>query len=268
MVDDLADDLVEEEVDLTDEVEESDADASEEELEFFDIDQYKDSHVRVKVDGEELVVPLSEAVAGYQRNADYTRKTQALAQQKNEIQWANALKGALENDPAGTIELLANQFGVKQPAHVAQPKQADPFDDLWGDTSTPAQSVDPRYQNLEQRLRAFEEAQAQQQLEATINLLSNKYGEEFDPNEVVAAALASGSTDLEATFKQLKFDKVMEEAKAAKAAVASKKAKVAAKKDAAVVSGGTSGGASKGVDSGAITSIADAWRQAKRELGG
>ena len=75
MVDDLADDLVDEEVDLTDEVDESDAGASEEELEFFDIDQFKDSHVRVKVDGEELIVPLSEAVAGYQRNADYTRKT-------------------------------------------------------------------------------------------------------------------------------------------------------------------------------------------------
>jgi predicted metal-dependent hydrolase len=268
MANDLADDLVDEEVDLTDEVEDSDTDVSEEEeLEFFDIEQFKDSHVRIKVDGEELVVPLSEAVAGYQRNADYTRKTQALAQQKNEIQWANALKGALEHDPAGTIDLLANQFGVQRPAHAAPTQKADPFDSLWGDTTTPAESVDPRYQNLESRLRAFEEAQAQQRLENTISLLSQKYGEEFDANEVVAAALATGSTDLEATFKQIKFDKVMEEAKAAKAAAASKAKKVASKKDAAVVSGGTSRGGSVS-DSGSITSIADAWRQAKRELGG
>jgi ABC-type molybdenum transport system ATPase subunit/photorepair protein PhrA len=116
-------------------------------------------------------------------------------------------------------------------------------------------------------LRAFEEAQAQQNLERTIGLLSQKYGEEFDANEVVAAALASGSTDLEATFKQIKFDKVMEDAKAAKAAAAARAAKVAAKKEAAVVSGG-SAGKSGPSDSGSVQSISDAWRQAKRELGG
>jgi hypothetical protein len=36
----------------------------------------------VKVDGEELQVPLDELVKGYQRTADYTRKTQALAEQR------------------------------------------------------------------------------------------------------------------------------------------------------------------------------------------
>lgn len=263
------DDLIDEEVDLDDEAEGTDsADAGGEDLEFLDINQFVDKHVKVKVDGEEIVVPLSEAVAGYQRNADYTRKTQALAQQKNEIQWANALKGALENDPAGTIQLLANQFGVQQPQASAPQQSGDEnFADIWGSASTSQGSVDPRYQELEGRLRAFEEQQAQQNLERTINLLSQKYGEEFDPNEVVAAALSSGSTDLEATFKQIKFDKVMEDAKAAKAAQAARAAKVAAKKAAAVVEGGSAGKVG-GSDSGSVLSISDAWRQAKRELGG
>lgn len=261
-----ADDLpTGEEVDLVDEAEEVSADVEseeEEELPFLDIDQFKDQYVKIKVDGEELIVPLAEAVAGYQRQSDYTRKTQALAQQKSEIQWASALKGALESNPQAAIELLANQYGVR-PAVAPQQKVDDPFAGLFRDD----ESVDPRYREIEARLQAFEEERAQQQLERTITVLSQKYGEEFNPQEVVAAALASGSTDLEATFKQIKFDKVMEDAKAAKAAASARAKKVAAKKEAAVVSGGSAKGGAGG-DSGTVSSIADAWREAKRALGG
>ena len=240
---------------------EDDQSEGEDEADLLNIEEVADRKVRIRVDGEEMVVPLSEAIAGYQRQADYTRKTQSLAQQRNELQWAAALKGALETNPQGTIQLLAEQFGAAPSAPARQ--AAQPLDEfLFEDTS-----VDPRYREIEHRLRVFEEERAQQHLERTIAHLSTKYGEEFDAREVVAAALAAGSTDLEATFKQIKFDKVMEEAKAAKAAAASKAKKVAAKKEAAVVSGGSVPKAGN-VDSGAVLSIADAWREAKRQLGG
>lgn len=258
-----ADDLIlDEEVDLVDEADDVSDVQSEEELPFIDIDQFKDQYVKIKVDGEELTVPLSEAVAGYQRQADYTRKTQTLAQQKSELQWAAAIKGALENDPQGTIELLASNFGVRLNA-PQQVQQDDPFDSMWSDEPV----ADPKYAEIESRLRIFEEQQAQQRLEQTIGFLSQKYGEDFDPKEVVAAALASGSTDLEATFKQIKFDKVMEDAKAAKAKAEKITRQREAKRSAAVVSGG-SGSGSGGVESGSVMSIADAWREAKRTLGG
>jgi hypothetical protein len=41
---------------------------------------------QVKVDGEVIEVSLKEALAGYQRQADYTRKAQALAAEKEEFQ--------------------------------------------------------------------------------------------------------------------------------------------------------------------------------------
>jgi hypothetical protein len=41
---------------------------------------------QVKVDGEVLEVTLKEALAGYQRQADYTRKAQALAAEREELQ--------------------------------------------------------------------------------------------------------------------------------------------------------------------------------------
>jgi hypothetical protein len=197
-------------------------------------------------------------VAGYQRQADYTRKTQELAQQRAEVQWAAAIKGALDNDPQGTIELLANQFGVK--VGPSQSNDELGFESLWDEEPT-----DPKYRDIEQRLRAFEEERAQQQLERTIESLSHKYGDDFDAREVVAAALASGSTDLEATFKQIKFDKIMADARTAKAAAAKATQRKQAKREAAVVSGGSSAKASSG--DVAVSSIADAWREAKRALG-
>jgi len=41
-----------------------------------------------------------------------------------------------------------------------------------------------------------------------ISRLQSKYGEEFDPQEVVSAALAQGNTNLEAVFKQIAFDRI------------------------------------------------------------
>ena len=40
----------------------------------------------VKVDGQEIQVPLEELLNGYQRQADYSRKTQALADERRHLQ--------------------------------------------------------------------------------------------------------------------------------------------------------------------------------------
>src|SRR5262245_6426908 len=45
---------------------------------------------RVKVDGEEAEVPLRELVQGYQRGADYTRKTMRLADERREVEQLRA----------------------------------------------------------------------------------------------------------------------------------------------------------------------------------
>ena len=68
---------------------------------------------RVKVDGEEFEVPLSELVAGYQRSADYTRKTQALADQRKTLADAEALLSALQRNPQQTLVVLAEAYGLR-----------------------------------------------------------------------------------------------------------------------------------------------------------
>ena len=66
----------------------------------------------VKVDGSEEQVSLDELRDGYQRQADYTRKTQELASERERLAQGEAIVQALEADPQGAISALAGAFGV------------------------------------------------------------------------------------------------------------------------------------------------------------
>ena len=62
----------------------------------------------VKVDGEDRQVSQSELLNGYQRQADYTRKTQELAVERERLQQAETIAQALESDPEGTLKALSS----------------------------------------------------------------------------------------------------------------------------------------------------------------
>jgi len=81
-VDDLIAGLVDEEAE---ESAQPEGDADEEVAEE---DPRLEETYQVKIDGEEVEVSLKEALAGYQRQADYTRKAQALANEKQEFEQA------------------------------------------------------------------------------------------------------------------------------------------------------------------------------------
>lgn len=245
-------------------VEETDgSDETSVEEQLLDISQYTGYKVPVKVDGEEVLVPIEEVAAGYSRQADYTRKTQELAQQRAELQWANALKGALDNDPQGTLQLLSQHYGIVSSAPTQQqPDDPFDFDRSWQDEP----AVDPRYASLEQRLARFEQEQANQALTSEITRLVGKYGEDFDPQEVVSNAVRLGSNDLEAVYKQTAFDRVLTKAQQAAARAAQLEAQRTAKQAAGLVSGGESARGGGSSDGPAIRSITDAWNAAKREL--
>ena len=159
---------------------------SEQEIEMLPVDEYGDKYVSVQVNGEEVRVPLSEALSGYQRQADYTRKTQELGEQRRQVQYGAALQEALQNDPRGTLELLSQHYGTGQTTSEEEDLYADP--------------VEKQYRQLDQRLQAFEQQKAMDQLEKTVASLQTRYGSDFDSDEVIAKALAMGSSDLEAIY--------------------------------------------------------------------
>lgn len=232
------------------------AEATEEDIDLFDYTQYADNMVRLQVNGEEVVVPLKEAIAGYQRQSDYTRKTQELSEQKKQIQYAAALQEALEKDPATTLQLLQETYGLTN-----QYSNDDDWEATdWEDPSN------QQLKSLEQRLAVFEQERAMTELERTIESLQARYGEAFDADEVVAKALATGSTDLEAVFKQIAFDKVFEKAAVSTKAKSEEESRLKAKRDAAIVSGGTSSKTTTPPASAAPKSVFEAFEQAKRTL--
>lgn len=225
--------------------------------EYFAWDDYADKNVKLVVDGEEIDVPLSEALNGYQRQADYTRKTQELAEQRRQVQFAAALQEALQNDPSSTVELLSQHYGVNQQPTSEEDEFLDP--------------VEKQYRQLETRIQAFEQEKAMRELENQIESLSRRYGETFDANEVVAKALATGSTNLEATYKQIAFDRLFDKTRSQEFATKVKadetKKIVESKRDAAIVSKGSSA-KSADVSSKPIRSVRDAYESAKRQMEG
>ena len=233
-----------------DEVTEVVAETPEQELDFFDYTEVGDKYVKLQVDGEEVSVPVKEALAGYQRQADYTRKTQELSEQRKQVQYASALAEALQNDPAATLQLLQQQYGINTP--IQEEEYLDP--------------AEQQFRQLEQRIAAFEQQKAMDELTKTIDSLQSKYGDDFNADEVVAKALTTGSTDLEAVFKQITFDKVYSKASEAEKKLAEEQSRIEAKRSASVVSGGSANKNSAAPKAAKPTSVFEAFEQAKKTL--
>lgn len=97
----------------------------------------------IKVNGEEVEVTLDELQNGYQRQSDYTKKTQELASERERLAAYQTLDQMLESDPARAIELLTDMYGIG-------PAESDVEDDL-----------DPNAREI-QELKQWKEQQEQQ----------------------------------------------------------------------------------------------------------
>ena len=76
----------------------------------------EDLKYTIKVDGEELEVGIEELKNGYQRQADYTRKSQALAEQRKETEQIQSERQRLEQErqmDANGLQMLQEQQSSK-----------------------------------------------------------------------------------------------------------------------------------------------------------
>jgi hypothetical protein len=222
-----------------------------------------------EIDGAPITV--DEARSGYLRQADYTRKTQELAEQRRQLQNAEVLQAALQRDPQATIKAIADAYGVPltNQAPAPAPQAASDFDDGWwgedkSDTSAPASVNDPRLDELVQWRQQQEVAAAQARIQNELTTLHGQYGE-FDQGEVLRFALDNGFPDVTAAFKALHFDRLQAEVSRRQ----EEQKRVQAKREAQVVSqGGSRTGASTAATPQGGMTIRDAWLAAKKEHGG
>lgn len=75
-------------------------------------DDLAQKYVKIKVDGEELSVPLNEALQGYSRESAATKRFQEAAELRKQADEALRLQQALQADPGLTVQILARQAGV------------------------------------------------------------------------------------------------------------------------------------------------------------
>lgn len=111
----------EEDVDLLSVLEENLGEEEEEQLK----PPADDSPTHV-VNGEHLTT--QQLIDGYLRQADYTTKTQEIAEDRKRLANAETLYDAIQNEPVQTIRMLAQRFNMGQPllnANAPKPAASD-----------------------------------------------------------------------------------------------------------------------------------------------
>ena len=207
----------------------------------------------VKVDGAVQQVSLEELQQGYQRQADYTRKTQEIAAERDRLQQAEAIVSALEHDPEGTLQTLAHSFNV---APITGQQVSD---DEYAE-------VDPTQQKLaelEHKIARQEQMERVQRVEREVSTLQEKYGE-FNREELLNHALKNGIPNLEAAYTHMRFNDV----KSTADKLSQEQEITNKKREAAVVTPG--GSTQSGVETEPtpqVSSLREAFALAKQQLG-
>jgi len=117
-------------------------------------EQETDLH-QVIINGEKIDVDLEELKAGYQKDADYRRKTEEIAIEKRELK---AEEDRLKNQYSTKMEDL-NSLVVTLNAEINNDMNSKELDALWEEDPTEAARVDRRIQKRKQSIQ-----QAQQKL--------------------------------------------------------------------------------------------------------
>ena len=206
----------------------------------------------VKIDGEEHQVTLDELQKGYQRQADYTRKTQEVASERERLQQAEAIVSALENDPEGTLGTLAQTFGINMSSGQTE-------ESGWED-------MDPsekKLAELERKIESQERAARLQQVDKEVDRLKERYGD-FDKQDLLHHAVTNKITNLEAAYTHWQFNDVKSTADKLRQDLDITEKK----RDASVVApgGATQAGTQPEVSDTKVTSLREAFALAKKQM--
>ena len=163
--------------------EETEEEVTEEEE--FEVVAEEDLTYTIKVDGEELEVGIDELKNGYQRQADYTRKSQALAEQRKETEAIQSERMQLEQERqmyANGLQMLQEQQSAKlsefDNTDWTALKDEDPYQYmLKKDEYRDAQE---KAQNVVQQQQLIQQEQAEQANKARAHFVQQEYSKLVD----------------------------------------------------------------------------------------
>ena len=140
----------------------------------------EDLKYTIKVDGEEIEVSIDELKNGYQRQADYTRKSQALAEQRKETEAILSERQKLEQERqmyANGLQMLREQQSSKlqefENTDWQTLKDEDPYQYiLKRDEYRDAQE---KVQNVQQQQAIIQQEQAEEAARARAHFVQQEY---------------------------------------------------------------------------------------------
>ena len=201
-------------------------------------EQTTDLH-QVTVNGEKIDVDLDELKAGYQKDADYRRKTEEIAIEKRELKTE---EDRLKNQYSTKMDDL-NSLVVTLNAEINNDVNSKELDALWDEDPTEAARVDRKInkrkqsiQQAQQKLREHQNAQFQEVLKGEQRKLHLKHPVLADPmkgnavkSDIMGYLSSKGfsNEDVSRIYDSRMFDVIMDgmKAKANKPNLVSKKVK-------------------------------------------
>ena len=146
-------------------------------------EQETDLH-QVIVNGEKIDVDLDELKAGYQKDADYRRKTEELALSKRELK---AEEDRLKNQYSTKLEDL-NSLVLTLNAEINNDMSSKELDQLWEEDPTEAAKLDRKIRrrketisSAQRKLREHQTSQFQEVVSKEKQRIALKYPELYDP---------------------------------------------------------------------------------------
>jgi len=167
---------------LEDDAQPADEEEYEDELE----DEEPEPLHTVKVDGEELQVPYEELVKGYSRQADYTRKTQQLSQERQQFLTEREAVQAERQQYAVLLNRLQERLTDEPEPNWAELKERDPVEyavqkEEWRERKEAIRAAEMEKQRLAQQQMQEQANQHQARLQQEKEQLLEKVPEWADP---------------------------------------------------------------------------------------
>ena len=140
----------------------------------------EDLKYTIKVDGEELEVGIEELKNGYQRQADYTRKSQALAEQRKETEQIQSERQRLEQER----QMYANGLQMLQEQQSSKLQEFESIDWTALNADDPYQymlkkdeyrDAQEKVQNVQQQQVLIQQEQAEEAQKARAHFVQQEY---------------------------------------------------------------------------------------------
>ena len=197
----------------------------------------EDAHKFVwQINGQDVELTEAEVRDGWLRQQDYTRKTQELAQQREQVKQAQIIYEALQANPAEVLEVLRAE--------------------LLGDSDSDNTPPNPLEQRLAEHEAFIAEQRQNAELQAEIAQVKAKFGADLNVDELMLYAVDNEIPSLEHAFliREGQNKRAQEE-----------RARVAAKRTAPVAGGSRAATQTVAPPLGPNPSLQDAFEAAVQE---